>query len=98
MHNFLQRTNALGTYAATVLAIMCIAVTFTGTFPILASSLLSESNNIDQLAVTFTVPFFSTDHFHVSDPKVSLEFLGAEGLKKQKVGDRVRTFLNHTVF
>ncbi|KAL4538929.1 hypothetical protein Ndes2437A_g01919 [Nannochloris sp. 'desiccata'] len=57
MHTFWQRTNALGTYAATVLAIMCIAATF-------------------------------TDHFHVSNPKVSLEYLGAEGLKKQKAGDR----------
>ena len=42
MHTFWQRTNALGTYAATVLAIMCIAVTFTGT--------LITENQVDQMS------------------------------------------------
>ncbi|PSC70612.1 signal peptidase complex subunit 3B [Micractinium conductrix] len=64
-HSWLSRANALATFAGTVLAVVCLAVT-------------------------------ATDYFHKSQPVLSCEFVGTEGLQKEFGHDRAHVVLNLT--
>lgn len=101
-HSWVSRANALATYAGTVLAVVCLAVTATGAA--VASRLACRSAPFAVpagLAILPSLPPFLTeppnalaDYFHKSAPVVHCDFVGTEGLQKEFGHDRVRATLS----
>ena len=85
----------MATYAGTVLAVVCLAVTATGA---LSSARILRARR-PALRVLPPAPLLSTprphdacpaDYFHKSAPVVRCDFVGTEGLQKEFGHDRVR--------
>ena len=88
-HSWLNRANALGTFAGTVLAVVCLAVTATGDCWVgwWAGSLHIAS---PVCAALIAMTCVSADLLHRSHPFVACDFVGTEGLQKEFGHDRVR--------
>ena len=99
-HSWVSRANALATYAGTVLAVVCLAVTATGGCLPTHMLLLLCTNGA--CAAASAVPGFQAcpclggplyslaDYFHRATPAVHCDFVGTEGLQKEFGHDRVR--------
>lgn len=101
-HSWLSRANALATFAGTVLAVVCLAVTATGAAdgaprcaPAASTARcrglrLARSLLPSRLKGSLVPSLPVTDYFHKSQPVLSCEFVGTEGLQKEFGHDRVR--------
>lgn len=99
-HSWVSRANALATYAGTVLAVVCLAVTATGGLPAdahAAAAMYQWSVRLpvqcpDSKPVLGSMPplYSLADYFHRATPVVHCDFVGTEGLQKEFGHDRVR--------
>jgi hypothetical protein len=92
MHSVTLRTNSLLTYAGSVLAVMCLAVTLTGKKVFLhvwcqISKEPSEPSSSSHLIFILDDAF--VDVVHKATTFVDCAFVGIEGLQKEFGHDRV---------